>query len=126
MTFIQEIATYLANNAVGTLGTTVFYSHLPDASNQCVAVFDTGGTIPDRYINTKSPTFQVFVRAATYTAGRELLDTIRTLLHNQYNVQLTVGGVYCYSINALSEGGHIGQNERGLDEFSMNFQALIR
>ena len=125
MTFIQEIATRLQTASIGTLGTDLFYSYMPDSANAGVSVHDTGGMPPDIYIPTKSPTFQVFIRAATYDAGKAKLDAVRASLHNLYNVTLS-GGTYVYSINALAEGGHIGRNERGLDEFSINFKALTR
>jgi hypothetical protein len=126
MTFIEQVATYLQAGGIGTLGTNLFISNLPDSVDACVAVFDTGGMPPDIYLPTKEPTFQVFVRSTTYDLGKAKIDAIRALLHRNFNVTLVVGQTYVYSILALAEGGHIGQNERGLDEFSMNFKALTR
>lgn len=126
MTFIEQVATYLQAGGIGTLGTNLFISNLPDSVDSCVAVFDTGGMTPDIYLPTKEPTFQVLVRSTTYDLGKAKIDAIRALLHRNFNVTLVVGQTYVYSILALSEGGHIGQNERGLDEFSMNFKALTR
>jgi len=45
-------------------------------------------------------------------------------LHQVGNEQ--IGDTYFYYILANSEGGHIGRNERGLDEFSINFICLTR
>lgn len=126
MTFIEQVATYLQAGGIGTLGTNLFISNLPDSVDSCVAVFDTGGMTPDIYLPTKEPTFQVLVRSTTYDLGKAKIDSIRALLHRNFNVTLVVGQTYVYSILAMSEGGHIGQNERGLDEFSMNFKALTR
>ncbi len=126
MTFIEQVATYLQAGGIGTLGTNLFISNLPDSVDSCVAVFDTGGMTPDIYLPTKEPTFQVLVRSTTYDLGKAKIDAIRALLHRNFNVTLVVGQTYVYSILAMSEGGHIGQNERGLDEFSMNFKALTR
>lgn len=126
MTLIEQVATYLQTNGVGTLASNLFISYLPDSIDTCVAVLDTGGMTPDIYLPTKEPTFQVLIRATTYDAGKTKLETIRSLLHNRYNNYLVNGETYVYSIQALSEGGHIGQNERGQDEFSINFKALIR
>jgi hypothetical protein len=123
---ISEVATYLAAQGLGTAGTNIFYSHLPDNVDECLAVIDTGGTKPDIDIPTKRPTFQVYIRAATYTLGKTKLDAVRTALHNKYNLELVAGQTYFYSINALAEGGHVGRNERGLDEFSINFVCYTR
>lgn len=123
---ISEVATYLAAQGLGTVGTDIFYAHLPDNVDNCLAVIDTGGVSPDIYIPTKSPTFQVFIRAATYTAGKAVLDSVRSLLHNFYNGYLVSNQTYFYSINAMAEGGHVGRNDRGLDEFSINFICKTR
>jgi hypothetical protein len=124
MALIDDIATYLQTNSVGTVGTDIFKSYVPDAANALVAVIDTGGMKPDIYIPTKEPTFQVFIRAATYSAGKTKLATIRSLLHQVQGS--TIGSTYFYFIHAISEGGHLGRNERGLDEFSINFQCRTR
>jgi hypothetical protein len=126
MTLIEQIATYLQAQGIGTKGSTIFISNLPDAVDSCIAIFDTGGLTPDIDLPTKEPTFQIFIRATTYALGKEKLESIRALLHNKYNVTLVENGTYIYRINALSEGGHIGKNERGIEEFSINFKALTR
>ena len=121
---IDDIAQYLEDEGVGTLGTNIFKSYLPDSVDTALVVLDTGGTMPDPDTPTKSPTFQVFIRAATYTAGKTKLEAVRTALHRLANE--TVGSTYFYYILAQSEGGHLGRNERGLDEFSVNFGCLTR
>lgn len=123
-TIIGDIATYLQTAGLGTVGTDIFASYTPDAADNIICVLDTGGTMPDPYIPTKSPTFQVFVRASDYETGRAKLDQVRATLHKLVNT--TVGSTYFYYILAQSEGGSIGRNERGLDEFSMNFICLAR
>jgi len=121
---LNDLATYMQTNSIGTIGTTLFKGYMPDAANAGVAIFDTGGPEPDKYLPTKKPTFQVFVRAATYTAGKAKLDAVKALLHQVGNT--TIGDTYFYYILAQSGGGHIGRNERGQDEFSINFICLTR
>jgi hypothetical protein len=91
-----------------------------------VAVLDTGGLEPDPDLPVKEPTFQVFVRNANYTDGKAKLDEIRELLHQKVNLELVTGQTYFYFILLNAEGGHIGKNERGMDEFSMNFRCRTR
>jgi hypothetical protein len=79
---------------------------------------------PDPYLPTNEPHFQVLVRANSYSAGKTALEAVRSALHRQAN--LTVGNTYFYFILAISEGGHIGRNDRGLDEFSINFRCRTR
>ena len=124
MAVIDDIAEQLEDAGVGTVGTDIFISYLPDKVANGIGVFDTGGRQPDGYIPTKEPTFQIFIRAVTYSAGKTLLDSVRAALHQKANV--TYGSTYFYFILAVAEGGHIGRNEAGFDEFSINFKARTR
>lgn len=123
---IDDIADFLEDNSIGTVGTDIFVGQQPDSPANCVTVLDTGGQRPDIDLPTKRPTFQVLVRNTNYANGAAKLLAIRNLLHNKYNATLVGGGNYFYSINAISEGGHIGQDDIGNDEFSMNFEAWTR
>jgi hypothetical protein len=124
MSMVLDIATYLDTQGLGDLGTDIFYSYAPGQKATGIFVLDTGGPKPDSYIPTKNPTFQVFIRAARYVTGKALLDQVRAALHQLANT--TMGSTYFYYILATSEGGHIGPNEAGQDEFSINFQTLTR
>lgn len=126
MSLIDDLATYLQTNSIGTVGTDIFKSYMPDTDNGTViGVYDTGGPAPDVDLtDLKTPTFQIVVKSDTYSAGRSKLESIRELLHGVIETQ--VGSTYFLNIFAQSEGGHIGRNERGQDEFSINFVAKTR
>lgn len=126
MTLIEQIGTYLQTNSVGTLGTSLFLGYMPATGTEVTAILDTGGTTPDPYLPTKSPTIQIYTRSATYTTGKARMDAIRTLLHNKYNLYLVSNQTYIYSINLQSESNHIGRNAQGQDEFSANYSILTR
>lgn len=124
MSLISDIATYLQTEGVGTLATDIFYSYMPADVNTGVCVLDTGGPTPNPDVPLKNPTFQVFVRAADYDTGKTKLDAVREALHRVQNE--TIGSYYFYYILASSEGGAIGRNQAGKDEFSINFETLTR
>lgn len=122
---IDDLAQDLSNAGLGTIGQNIFKSYLPDADNEAIAILDTGGPKPDANISSmKNPMFQIIIRANTYAAGKSTVDAIRSRLHGVQN--RTIGSTYFYFIHAQSEGGHIGRNERGQDEFSMNFICKMR
>lgn len=123
MSVISEVAQYLVNQGVGTLATDVFYGKLPDTGRDFeVCVIDRSGPAPDiDILEIESPQFQIFIRSKDYATGKAKLDTIRGLLHGKLTQYLVSGGIYFRRIHALSEGGHIGVNDAGRDEFSMNF-----
>lgn len=123
---ISDVAQHLHNQGIASLATNLFYGYLPDEPDNCIAVLDTGGSEPDNYLPTKEPTFQVFIRWASYSTGKAKLDAIRTALHKQENTQLIPSGEYFYFILAMSEGGHLGRDESARDTFSINFHCRTR
>ena len=126
MTIIDEIAQHLHNQGVAVLGTSLFKLFLPPTPAAAMVVVDTGGLPPHVELPFEEPTFQVFIRAESYSDGRNKLAAVRTALHGVQNQQLVPGGRYFILINALAEGGHVGRNENGNEEFSINFHAKVR
>lgn len=121
---IEDVATHLQTSGVGTIGTNLFYSYNPPTPDSCVTVLDTGGSEPSADLPTKSPTFQVLIRAASYDAAKTLANSVRTALHQTNNT--TRGTTFFYYILALQEPGHIGVDDNGRDEFSVNFRCLTK
>ena len=124
MSYLTDITDRLATLNLGTAGTNLFQGYLPNDPINSIAVINTGGTAPDMDIPTKSPTFQVLVRNNDFLTGEARLEKVRNELHRIANT--TYGSTYFYYIAALSEGGHIGQDEQGAFMFSINFKALTR
>lgn len=121
----DDIADYLATQAIGTVGTDIFVSRMVDDPNNQVVVIPTGGPDPNRYVaDLHEPTFQIVVRNTDFDSANTKLRAIRAALHNKLN--LTLSNHVALFIRAASEGGYIGQDERGLNEFSINFAARVR
>jgi hypothetical protein len=121
---LDDIARYLQDNSVGTVGTNIFKSYVPKTPDNLVAVIDTGGPEQDPDIPHEFATFQVFVRNSNYQLGRAKVDAVMDALHITRN--RTIGTHYYYYILAVSRGGHIGRNpDNGLEEFTINFRCRI-
>lgn len=83
---LDELGTYLAANISGatalTLGTNLFLGRLPDSTDTCVALFETGGTFPSHTMGgASSPVFergrlQVVTRASGYATARTLAGDV--------------------------------------------------
>ena len=121
---LDDLARFLQDNGVGTVGTTIFKTYVPKSPDNCVTIIDTGGPEQDPDIPNDFATFQVLVRNSNYNNGRSKIDAVKDALHQVKN--RTIGNNYYYYILAISRGGHIGVNENGLDEFSINFRCRIR
>lgn len=119
-----EIANLLQAQAVGTPGTSIFEGYLPDDPDACLAIFDTGGLPPDRDLPVADPTFQVLVRSTSLPLVRAKVDAVVTALHQLSNESL--GGTHYYYIFLMGEPAHIGRDQKGRDEYSINFVAKYR
>lgn len=121
-----EIATYLEEQEIGTVGTDLFVGDLPDSTDNEIAVFNTGGYQPDIYLPTSSPTIEILVRNKSYANCASKMQDIVDALHNQYNVTLISGGNYYYYIRLVAEPSSLGRDEKGRQEFSANFEIKVR
>lgn len=121
---VDDIAQYLADGGLGTLATNIFTTYQPSSPASCVTVLETGGPEPLEIAGIKSPTFQILVRNSNYDTGKTKFDSVRSRLQSVKNT--TIGNTFFYYILLISEGGHIGRDEPGRDEWSLNFRAQIR
>ena len=124
MSMLSDLAAQLAVAGVGTVGTNVFYSTTPDSPDALVSVLDTGGPEQDKYLPLYDKTFQIYIRSTTHALGEAKLLAVRNALHQKAGV--TYGSTFFHFILAISAGGHIGRDEKGRDEFTINFRCKIR
>lgn len=120
----KAIADYLVTEGLGTFATDIFVSSLPPTPDDCIAVIETNGDAPEVDIPLYNPTFQVLIRNSSYATGSEKLAAVRDALHRVANI--TQNDIYFYYILANTNGGSIGKDGNGRDEFSINFRCKTR
>jgi hypothetical protein len=123
---INDVYTYLDAQTSLTAGTDLFKSRLTESPNNQVVIYNTGGLEPDRYLPTADPTFQVLVRNTSYATGQSLVNDIVEALHQKTNIELVEGSKYFYYIFLMYEPEHIGRDDKGRHEFSINFVCKYR
>lgn len=128
---IREIAQYIEDNTDFTIGTTLQVGHrTPEAPDECVAVLENAGGKPEFSIpDSVEKAVQILARAETYLTARNNAYIIYDLLHGKSGITLPVveGGEYLANvIEAMSVPQPIGQDEKGLWEFSVNFVLRIQ
>jgi len=121
-----EVAEYLEDNSIGTVGTNIFVDSLPEEDGTIVAVYNTGGSSPDIDLPIPAPSFQVLVRDEEASVAYAKIKSVMDLLVNQYNVTLVSGGNYYYSIHARGEIQNLGQDTRNRKEYTVNFSCKVR
>lgn len=122
--FLDDIADYLEDNGLGTVGTNIFVGKMPQDSN-CIALLQTNGSPPPVDLPEKTPSFQVLIRDPAISTGVVRLMAVRNLLH--IIIESTIGTTSFMNIFAMSDGGHIGEEpETGSQLFSINFNVKHR
>lgn len=122
----KEIAEYLEDSSIGTVGTDIFVDMLPDLANDVIMIYSTGGQVPDIDLPIGSPNFEVLVRSNSAETAYAKITSIVNLLHQKYNITLVTGGNYYYSILLLGEINALGRDEKGRIEYSVNFNCKVR
>lgn len=129
-TLIEEIAEYLEDEGIGTVGTSIFIGKLPDdadVQNDIVAIFDTGGFPPDAHVPLKERTVQIIVRDTLYVDANTTATSVRDLLHNRFWQDIVSGGtIFQLRSSALQEPTNIGQDDKNRYEISCNYLFLTR
>lgn len=121
----DDVATYLAANAIGTKGSTIFVGNAPANKNDFVLITDTGGSKPEQDYPVNHPSVQVAVygSANSYTASLALLQSIFVLLNRKQN--LTIGSKDVMFVQAVTSPQVVGldpDNNRWLMTCNFTFK----
>lgn len=110
---LQDIAEYLEDLSIGTVGTSIFVGYMPDAPAACIALYEYAGMRPlithDGHIVYR-PGLQVVVRGAV----NEELSAVRTVLQNVENAignitNATIEGTFYRRISAAQSVSPMGR-----------------
>ena len=107
---IDQMATYLAGQGEGTVGTDIFKTKRPAAPVACVSLHATGGYPPPAYTRREFPTLMISARAATPDAAVRKAYSIYNRLHRQSNLDLG-GGLHALSILAVASPAYVGEEQ---------------
>lgn len=110
---IQDIAEYLEDHSIGTVGTDMFVGYMPDAPAACIALYEYAGRPPDRAHDGNKvtrPGLQVVVRGAVngeFSTIRAILQNIEDHLDGLVNA--TIEGTFYRSIYATQSIAPLGR-----------------
>jgi hypothetical protein len=117
--------TILQDASLGTFGTDMFVSALPDVPGACVAAYDSGSwREPNAGLGVTHPLVQIVVRGQPNTYERTYLRAaaIRDLLLGA--AYRTVSGVRYNGFWASSDIASLGYDEQRRPKFSLNFRLM--
>lgn len=119
---LNEIGTYLQSQGIGTLGTDLFLSLMPDQPDNCTALFEYAGSPPDLHWPGEYPGLQVRVRNASYAAGRAKIGEVFKKLHGLHEQNLS--GTRYLLIKARGSPEVLKRDESNRTEWFVNFEII--
>lgn len=127
---LDDVGQYLDDNALGTLGTDLFLSQMPDSPDDLVTVYEYAGNPAARMADNRSPGIQIRARAVTYADARTKIESVYALLDavgNEYNDAtsegVTINSTLYLRFQAVQEPFPIGVDDNGRHELAQNFIA---
>lgn len=127
---LEAIGTQLQTAGVGTLGSTLFLSTMPETPDACVAVYEYEGTEPDFTMGAglyaiQRPRIQVKARGLRedYPNTRDKANAARDALSAIVNQ--TLSGVQFVRISPSGSTMPLGLDENDRPMVVVNFQVLM-
>jgi Bacteriophage minor capsid protein len=122
---IDDIASYLEVENIGTVGTDIFKANQPANPVRNITIFDTGGQAPDvDLIGVENPTIQLISRGENYSEAMTLARAAYAVLHGLTNTD--IGDAYVMFCAAVQPPQMIGQDENNNYEISCNYSLKVR
>lgn len=119
----EDIATLLAANALGVIGTTLFFLAWNDRVEAQTLILDAGGFDTEDKENSEQPIFQVLVRGEPGEDMKTAYTTIRAVhefLIAQATQDIGVGNEY-QQFTPISTIMGLGRDENDRAVYSMNY-----
>ncbi|MEA0553760.1 minor capsid protein [Lysinibacillus irui] len=115
----QKLLKFDKNGASGN----TFINIIPASPSEAFGIFQTGGMQSEVKLGYDRPTLQIFYRGdknpiATAEKVQEIYDTLHGFSHQSF----IEGGSYILSCLGLQSGPvHVGTDENGRHQYSLNF-----
>lgn len=124
MTPAKDIATYLANNGIGTIGTTIFHGQAPDVASWTVLLINSGGPAPDPKFARDFIDLQVVITGAVdgYEAAEAKGLAIKNLILGMDSY--TVGSIVYHSFLMRTNMTFVGYDKNNKPKFTQNWRFI--
>lgn len=123
VTFIDDLAAWLASHGAGTVGTSIFLGQLPQDKPESILLVETGGRQSDRAIGVDRPSVQVTARSASYATAKTKAHQVYDLLSECPSFQQGTSRV-TYA-KALQQPTSLGQDEINLWRIVCNYSIWL-
>jgi hypothetical protein len=116
-----DIAEYLEDQSIGTVGTDIFVGQMPDTTSNAIAIYEYAGTPPECVGHVENPRLVVRVRNTIYANARSKARDILYALHTKADSTIESHS-YLY-IRAVGSINYLGRDAENRVLFSIDFLA---
>lgn len=123
---LEDIGQYLQDESIAVIGTDLFYNRMVDDPDDCVAIFEYGGSAPDHTMNPDPGTavsetirVQVLVRSASNASARA---KAREIFNKLDHFDGALSGVNYVYISATSSPFYLKRDERERSYYACNYE----
>jgi hypothetical protein len=125
MPLLDDLATYLAAQSIGTVGVDIFTVKMPDSPSVCICLSARPGLAPDTVTTREAPGVRIQVRNVDTKAGSLAAFTkayeIKKLLHRKTGLQLGTALTLYHRIDATGEPGWVGSDSKARPIYEVSF-----
>src|ERR1035437_2927122 len=100
---VDELATYMGEHSIGTVGDDLFIDLLPLEVSACVSVMGAISRQPDASIPFFTQYVDVWARNANFDLGKTKIQDVADLLHQKANYELGDYHIYLSYITQMPQ-----------------------
>lgn len=122
---LDDIATLLQTEGLGTVGTTIFKGHRPPTPDQCLTLYQYAGN-PPRLVQGaryEYPGLQVWARSQDPSLPISMLEAVIDALHGITDYQTAYARYLIFVARQSPEA--MGQDDLGRTEYVVNFRVTM-
>lgn len=124
MSLIRNLAGFLDDTGVGTVGSYIYLEELPAEPADALMLVSMVSPEPDQYLNTQTLDFAIWSRNKSTKTGSDKLTECFLLLHRYHH--LTLGDYHIFFIGALGNIESLGKDIEGRSLAKINFRAIYK
>lgn len=124
-TFITDLQDHIADNVSGLeIDTNFFITGFSGDAKTQYSLRETGSVEAEKDLPILNPTIQIMGKSEDYETVKNKMWQIYQLLHQK--VETTMGESSVMQSMAIQEPYHLGEDDTGLEIFTMNFYFKVR
>jgi hypothetical protein len=131
---LDELAKYLQDNGIGTVGTNIFKSYSPNKPDSALIIYETGGDRPqDTFGSTnvaawENPRIQIVSRSTEYQTARNTAeDAYKTLIgiaNQTIKANVADSGSFYLRVSAMQSPFRLGIDQNSRNLVACNFDVM--